>query len=49
VSLLEDFCGLYFVICYCQKLTAEAREPRVKGTSAVKSRYQATTGEDTAD
>jgi hypothetical protein len=41
----------------CELLLLEAgswgtrivREPRVRGTSAVRSRYQATTGEDTAD
>jgi hypothetical protein len=41
------------VNCCCEKLVAEARgkfgNPGERGTSTVESRYQATTGEDTAD
>jgi hypothetical protein len=37
-----------FVKSYCSWGTGTVREPRERGTSAVGSRYQATTGENTS-
>jgi hypothetical protein len=49
-SELEDCCGSVLVSCCCLKLVAEAWgqfwNPEEGGTSAVGSRYQATTRED---
>jgi hypothetical protein len=51
VSELEDCWGSVLVSCCCEKLVTEPgtiREPRERGASAVGSRYQTKTGEDTA-
>jgi hypothetical protein len=49
VSELEDCCGSVLVSCCCYRLVAGSRtvrEPRVRGTSAVGSRYRATASND---